>query len=543
MRYLLIYLLLFNFFFAFAQKPKVTDDFSLSVGPKYKRISNTQEYHFVHGQQMLSLKKINKGFTLQRHTVRNLTKLPATSIIPDKGDFVSVMQLKDTVLVYYRQKNKLLTQKLRISAKVPITTSTVINAKNTVADNFGFTSRFGYDAGNRINAFAIKKSVDQSKFVIVYTDSKIPGNGKKPLKNVVTGNVRKTLNINIYNADMTLDWKRSIEMPYTIKKMNPNDFMVDTRGDFYVLATVFDKEILLAGKRNKKDSNFHMELFKINKDANNWEIKNIETPKVIEDAVLYSDTSKKPIIIGFYSEKELNGYVSGMFNATIDSNKTINPIIYPISTDTIKAYENRKAIQIKKGFRNPKEKEDLEDIQINKIKAQNDGSFTLFAEQRYAKRNSYYANGATTVKYDFYYKNAYATKIDGNGNLLWFNQLPKNQYGRKGKQTMSYQTLHFGNYSYVLLWEKFGNLYKNVGEFADLLDTGKREYLFIATYKINNFSGNVEKLPVINSLEVDRYRLSNFKMDKAVKVNESDIIFEGSSGKSNYLFRLLINKN
>ena len=543
MKYLLFYLFILNFFFAFAQKPKITDDFSLSVGPKYKRISNTQEYHFVYGQQMLSLKKINKAFVLQRHTVRNLTKLPATSTVIDKGDFVGVMQLKDTVLVYYRQKNKLLSQKLRISAKVPITTSTVINAKNTVADNFGFTSRFGYDAGNRINAFAIKKSVDQSKFVIVYTDSKISGNGKKPLKNVVTGNIKKTVNITVYNADMTLDWKRSIEMPYIVKKMKPNDFMVDARGDFYVLASVFDKEILLAANRNKEDSNFHTELFKINKDADNWEIKTIETPKVIEDAVLYSDASKKPVIIGFYSEKELGGYVSGMFNASIDSNKTINPILYPIPADTIKAYETRKAVQIKKGLRSPKEKEDLEDIHINKITVQNDGSFTLFAEQRYAVRNSYYANGATTVKYDFYYKNAYATKIDGIGNLLWFNQLPKNQYGRKGKQTMSYQTLHFGNYNYVLLWEKFGNLYKNVGEYADLLDTGKREYLFLATYKINNVTGNVEKLPVINSLEVDRYRLSNFKMDKAVLVNESDIIFEGNSGKANYLFRLQINKN
>jgi len=183
----------------------------------------------------------------------------------------------------------------------------------------------------------------------------------------------------------------------------------------------------------------------------------------------------------------------------------------------------------------------MEELHINNVVSQNDGSFTLFAEQRYALRNSYYANGATTIKYEFYYKTAYACKLDGRGNLLWFNQLPKNQYGRRGKQMMSFRNLKFKNFHYVLLWEKFGNLYKNVGEFAEILEINRREYMFLATYKINDSTGEVEKLPVLNSLEVDKFRLSSFKMDKAVMLNESNIIFEGYSGRANYLFKLQLN--
>jgi len=551
MKYLYFYFLLFNCLAVLAQKPKVTNDFSLSVGPKYKRLSNSNEYHFIYGQQMLTLKKIKNAFVTQRHTLSNLTKLPASTTISDKGDFIGTLQLKDTVLVYYRQKNKLISQKLQISKKVPAKTQTVINPSKKIADNFGFSSRFGYDAGNRINAFGIKKSVDQSKFVILYTYSRTSGDGEGLLKNIANGNARKmvmgsmarTLNIQVYNSDMTLDWKRSIEMPYILKKMNADDFMVDAEGNFYVLASVFEKERLTSGKRTKEDTDFHMEIFKMSKESSTWEIKKINTDKSIEDAVLYLDAFKKPMVVGFYAEKEFKGFVTGVFNANIETDNSIAPILHPIALDTLKVYEARKASQIKTGIRNKKSLDDLEAIHINKVSTQSDGTFSVFAEQRFAKRNSYYANGATTVSYDFYYKTAYACKGDGQGNMLWFNQLPKNQYGRKGKQTMSYQTLQFGSYYYVLLWEKFGNLYKSTGDYAKLLDTGKREYLFLATYKINTTTGKVEKLPVVNSLEVDRYRLSNFKMDKAVLVNESDIIFEGNSGRSNYLFRLQLNKN
>jgi len=143
--------------------------------------------------------------------------------------------------VYYRQKNKLISQKLHITSYKPVTTETVINAKNSIASDFGFSSRFGYDAGNRINAFAIKKSVDQSKFLILYTD------GKK--RTTDNGDVKSVININVYNADMTLDWKRSMTMPYHYKKMNADDFMVDAKGNFYTLASVFEKERVNLGNR------------------------------------------------------------------------------------------------------------------------------------------------------------------------------------------------------------------------------------------------------------------------------------------------------
>lgn len=551
MKSFLVCLLLFHYLICFAQKPDITDNFSLTVGPKYKRISNTNEYRFVYGQKMLTLKKSSNAFATQRHSLQNLTKLPSTSFIPDKGTFISTMQLKDTVLIYYSQKNKLLSQKIQISTKESAKSKTVINSTQKIADDFGFTGKFGYDAGNRINAFGIKKSVDQSKYVIIYTESVTAGNGEGLIKNItngnakkaLTGNLKRILNVQVYNADQSLLWQKRIEMPYILKKMNADDFMVDSEGNFFVLASVFEKERLASGKRNKEDTNFNMEIFKLTKDSQDWEIKKISTDKSIEDAVLYLNNAKEPVLLGFYAEKELKGYITGAFNANIEkATLNISPILHPIPSDTLKAYEQRKTIQIKQGIRRKKNLDDLEKIHINNVVIHNDGSFSIFAEQRFAKRNSYYANGATVVKYDYYYKTAYACKADGVGNMLWFNQLPKNQYSKRGKQAMSYQTLQFGEFYHVLVWDKFSNLYKNTGQYADFLNTEKKGYMFLKSYKINLKTGKVVPLTVLNSLEVDRYKLYGFKMDKAVLINESDIIFEGNSGKSNYLFRLKLNK-
>lgn len=545
-----VFLLCFQCIAIFAQRPDITDNFSLSVGPKYKRISNTNEYHFVYGQKMLTLKKNSKSFISQRYSLQNLTKLAATSMLPNKGEFVSTMQLKDTVLIYYRQKNKLVSQKIRISTNKPIESKTIINSTNKIADDFGFTSKFGFDAGNRINAFGIKKSIDKSKYVIVYTESKYPNNGEGLIKNitngnakkVITGNSKRILNIHVFSSDRSLLWKKRIEMPYILKKMNADDFMVDSEGNFFVLASVFKKERLASGKRNKEDTDFNMEVFKLSKESTDWEIKKINTNKSIEDAILYLNTEKKPVLIGFYAETEYKGYVTGVFNASIPKEtNSIIPTLHPIPSDTLKIYETRKTTQIKQGIRRKRNLDDLEQIHINKVITHNDGSFSIFAEQHFAKRNSYYSNGATVVKYDYYYKTAYACKADGLGKMLWFNQLPKNQYGRNGKQAMSFQTLQMGDYYHVLIWEKFTNLYKNTGQYAELFNTGKKEYRFLKSYKINTVTGKVKPLTVLNSLEVDRYKLYGFKMDKAVLLNNSDIVVEGNGGKSNYLFRLRLN--
>lgn len=535
----------------FAQKPKITDNFSLDVGPKYKRVNHTGDYLFQYGSHLLSLKKLTNSFVAQRFSSGNLTKSTATSSVNDKGALVSVMQLKDTVLIYYSKNNKLIAQKLRISVNKPAETNTILDFNQDISDDFGFSSRFGYDAGNRINAFGIKKSVAESHYVIVSRDHKNTNLEQGLLKNITNGkalknlsnNIYRTLNINVYQADRSLLWNKKIALPYRANKMNTDDFMVDNAGNFYVLASVFDKERVATGKRNKEDSDFHMEVFKLSEEKDTWEIYKIETSKSIEDAVLYTQ-GEDPVLLGFYAEEILKGFVTGCFKASLVSDKNlIKPILHPIPTDTLKAYSNRKNTQINNGQRKKRELEDLEKIQINKVTTTPDGSFTLFAEQRFASRNSYYANGATVVKYDYYYKTAYACKGDGVGNILWFNQLPKNQYGKNGKQAMSYQVLERGNHYHLLIWEKFSNLYKSIGDAVDQTQMDKKAYMFIASYKIDKLSGEVSKLPVLNSLEVDKYKLRTFSMDKGVLINNSELLLEGDDGRSNYLFKLNLVKN
>ncbi len=512
-----------------AQKPVITDDFSLSVGNKYKRVTGIDEFHFSHNQKLLSLKKLKKGFILERYNLNDLSKKPKNTSFTDKGTFVSVMQLKDSVWVYYRQKNKLLAQKLRISQNTIEKPVTIIDSEDDIADDFGFSGRFGYEAGGRVNAFAIKKSVDESKFLILH---------RKKEKSNESGKAKNMIEIQIYNADMSLDWKRVMEIPYFFKQVNTDDFMVDHNGNFFVLASKFEKERVSVGKRNKLDTDFHMELFKASKDNEEWTISQLDTDYPIEDAVLYASGKNEPIAIGFFGDEDFKGQIVGAFVAKLDGKENIKPVLHRIPNDTLVTYENRRQSQISRGKRGQDDLYDLEKIHINKIIANPDGSYAIFAEQRYVLQSSSYINGVNHIYYTSYYRNAYGCKIDGSGNLNWFNQLPKNQMGLKGKQSMSYAHQYFNGNHYILCWDKFKNLRKSIGDFAQQLVMNKQGYMFMSAYRVNDLTGKVDKLPVLNANEVGKHRLSHFEMGKVVPISNNDLVIQGHYGSKSYLFRL-----
>ncbi len=315
--------------------------------------------------------------------------------------------------------------------------------------------------------------------------------------------------------------------------------MVDPKGNFYVLGTRF-KEVSLLATLNKNKDDYDSYVLKLTKNAKDWEIGKLNTHKAIGASVLYLNTKNEAVALGFYSEKEAKGYASGLFSSKINTiSEQIETNLHPIPIDTIIAYEKRKAGQINKGQRFIDDKEDLEGLKINHVVSRPDGSFNIFAEQRYAEKNSSYLNGVTTLYYQYYYRNAYAAKIDGEGNLLWFNQLPKNQFSNRGKRAMSYVHQEFGGYHYLLYWDMYRNIYKSVGDFASLLEMKRQEYLFITSFKINDNTGGVTKDPIINSLDVEKQRISSFQMDKIVRINDHKLILEAHNGRGkNYLIKI-----
>ncbi len=525
----------FPFFFMvssliMAQRPDLSEDFNISVGEPYKRVKTLDEYHFQYGSRMLSLKRVNKNFIIERHSLITLNRAPKKGSLAEMGQFIGIEQFKDTVVVFARKKNRLLAQKLLITQPKVSRPFVFVSEEDNINDDFGFSSRYGYDIGDRINAFGIKKSFDGSKFVVL---SKV-----KHKTNEEAG-LTNSLNIHVFNEDFSLDWKKTLPLPFNNKELKTEDFMVDASGNFYILGTKFEDVSLLTTLDKNKDD-YRSYVLKIGKEDTNWVTSQLDTEKALGESVLFLDTNNEPVVIGFYSEKEAKGYASGILTSKIkDLNQKISVTHHAVPIDTIISYEKRKASQIDKGQRFIDDKEDLEGLKINKVVSNADGSFNVFAEQRYAERNSTYLNGVTNVYYQLYYRNAYAAKVDGTGNLLWFNQLPKNQFSTRGKRAMSFVHQRFGGYHYLLYWDMYRNIYKNVGDFAELLEMKRQEYLFITSFKINEITGEVTKDPIINSLDVEKQRISSFQMDKVLPISDHRLILEAHNGRGkNYLIQI-----
>ncbi len=513
-----------------AQRPDLSEDFNVSVGEPYKRVKTLNEYHFHYGSRMLSLKKVNKNFILERHSTATLNRTPKNKSLPEIGELIGVEQFEDTVVIFARKKNRLLAQKLLVTQPKVSRPFVFISENENIDNDFGFSTRYGYDIGERINAFGIKKSVNASKFVVV--------SRQKHKTNEELG-LSSNLNIHVYHSDFTLDWEKNIALPFNNRELLTEDFMVDENGDFYILASKFD-DISLLNSPKKLNDDYSSYVFKIGKDDSQWQIGKLDTNKALGESVLFQNTKKEAVVVGFFFEKEAKGYASGIYSSKIKNiTSNIPTTHHNIPIDTIISYEKRKASQIDKGQRFIDDKEDLEDLRINKVISNPDGSFNLFAEQRYAEQNSTYRNGVTNVYYQLYYRNAYAAKIDGEGNLLWFNQLPKNQFSNRGKRAMSYVHQQFGGHHYLLYWDMYRNIYKNVGDFAELLEMKRQEYLFITSFKIDDITGAVTKDPVINSLDVEKQRISSFQMDKIMTLSDKKIILEAHNGRGkNYLIKI-----
>lgn len=529
MRYLFI-ICVFVSTLSFAQRPDLSEDFEVNVGEPYKKIKAIEEYHFQYGSRMLSLKKINKNFIVERHSLSTLNKTPKNTSLSEIGDFIGIEQFKDTVILFGRRNNKLLAQKLRITNTSASRPFVFIDEENAIADDFNFSSRYGYDIGSRLNAFGVKKAFDDSKFVVV---SKV-----KHKTNEEEG-LSTNLNIHVYNEDFSLNWEKTIALPFGNRELDTEDFMVDPKGNFYISATKFENINLLSAL-DKEKSDYSTYIFKLGKEDTEWQKGKLDTDKAIDNSILFLDSNNEAVIVGFYGEKEAKGYASGVFSSNIKTiQDKIETTLHPIPIDTIINYEKRKAKQIEKGQRFIDDKEDLEGLKINKVVGNADGSFNVFAEQRYATRNTSYLNGVTNVYYQYYYRNAYAAKIDGKGTLLWLNQLPKNQFSNRGKKAMSFVHQSFGGYHYLLYWDMYRNIYKNVGDFAELLEMKRQEYLFVTAFKINDVTGKVTKDPVINSLDVQKQRLSSFRMDKVLPISDRKLILEAHNGRGkNYLIKI-----
>ncbi len=522
---------------AFAQKPTLSSDFSLDISQRYTEIKAGATYNFGYNQDVLLIKKGKDHLTLQRFKLDGLKKSAQQSqIIEDKGKFVGMLQMEDYVFVFYSTGNKLSAMKISIISKVVQPAKTIINSKSNVAENFGFESTFGFSSEGRIHKFAVKKSFDGSKFLVQYLLQ--PGLlADKNTKDIVV--------VGVFDASLQRLWNQQITLPYPSLKTQKIDFAIDATGNHYMLLKVlkdFPKNDLDAVKELQ---DYHVEVLKTVINTGTAQNHKIEIGlNAVEEMVLHPDAKGTMSVFGFYKENHEAVKALGVFSSLLSEDGAPAELkVTAIDTAYTNKLDANRLTRIDKGDQDKDDKYDLENLKINKVLPNSDGSFVVLAEQRYV--NERYMTTATGIRpvYTYLYRDVLTYKMNNDGTLAWFKKLPKHQISIKGKRSLSYTYMRGGGSYYLLFLDDFKNLRLSLDGFAYKFFDGKGGYLYVMAYKINEETGETEKIAVINTKDIKGLKLNRFFMDKIIRLSDTNLVIEGfDNKKKNFLMKLSVKK-
>ncbi len=511
-----------------AQKPVLSEAFEFSIGEKYKRIKSLQTYYIASGNRMAAIKKGRNNMTIQRFSLEDLKEdIKKRQIIEDKGDFQTVMNLGNRAIVFYTVKDKAYAQRISISGIIAEKPILVGSDKENITNDFGFKSTYGHDAGGRINKFAFKKSPDNSKVLVIF---RIKTANDKPDK----------IGISVYDQNLEPIWRRKVTLPYATNRMLNEDFAIDNNGDFYMTASIFDA----SSEKDKLKDSYTTEVYKIKEDPKELIQSAITIPgKSITDAVIGLGATGKMRVTGYYSQDSAKDEIAGVFSARLEDSGTVGTVItsdMPVAT--LQQYATERESRINEGTQNKKDKKDFEDIRVNKVYYNTDGSFIVLGEQRYVESFTTSSSSGSRTTYKYYYRDIISAKITESGTTSWFHKLPKYQFGGRGKSSMSYNSFRDNGKYYLFYIDNFTNLKRSFAEFPTKYFDHQKEFLYLTSYTIDDQTGEVVKEPILTGSDIRNSRLDYLQVYKAPRLPNKDMIFEVYDGKKNNIL-LKVSKN
>ncbi|MBW1298223.1 hypothetical protein GBO31_22130 [Aquimarina litoralis] len=518
---LVFFLILINGY-AYAQKPVLSEDFSFKIGEKYKRIKSLNSYYVASGEHMVAIKKGRRNMTVQRFTLKDLKEdVKKRQIIEDKGDFQTVMNLNGKAVVFYTVKDKAFAQRISLTGIIAEKPVLVGSDKDNITNDVGFKSTHGFDAGGRINKFVFKKSFDGSKLLVLFRVKTASDKADK-------------IGISVYDANLKLLWSRKVRLPYASKKVENEDFAIDNEGSFYMTASIFNSG---DEEKSKLESTYRTEVFKIKENPKDIIKSKIELPgKSIMDAVIGLDKQGKVRVSGFYVNNDNKIEASGLFSASLNDEGVVSSVVKSdIPTRIAQEYALKREERINEGTQDEKDKKDFESLKVNDVVYNEDGSLVVLGEQRYVESFTTSSSSGSRTTYKYFYRDVIASKLTSEGVVKWFHRLPKYQTGAKGKRSMSYLNFKNSGKHYLFYIEDFTNLKRSFDEYPTRYFDGKKEFLYLTSYTIDDATGQVIKEPILTGSDIRNSRLDNLEVYKAATLPNQDMIFEAFDGKKNNL--------
>jgi len=267
------------------------------------------------------------------------------------------------------------------------------------------------------------------------------------------------IGLQVFDDNMKKLWGNEFTLPYTEAVMDNSDFSVDSKGNAYLLAKVYDSE-----KRRETDKStgkpaYHYEVLKFSKDSKQI----ISIPVGVDDHYIRETTitessSNDMIIACTYSKKSKGKGIDGIFLSTIDQNNKLVKFkngYYEFPKEELAKFEtasSRRKIDKKDDYEVP-------NMKVRDVIVEKDGGILITCEEY--QMDTHYSTsstGYTRVTYTYYYDDILAVRVNASGEFEWMRKIPKRQRGNSGRGTMSFKLINDASGYYFLYLDNLKNL-------------------------------------------------------------------------------------
>ncbi len=314
----------------------------------------------------------------------------------------------------------------------------------------GTSSMAGFYQYKTTDKYQYNYDADRKKLLVSYRLVPEERNDKKNYDKI---------GLQVFDENLNKLWGNVFTMPYTEAVMDNSDFSVDSKGNAYLLAKVYDSE-----KRRERDKStgapaYHYEVLKFTKDNKKIISATIAiNDNFIRETTLIENSLHEMIIACTYSKKSRGTGTDGIFLATLDQNGKIAKYkngYYEFPLSEIEKFESART------KRRMEKKDDYEipNLKVRDVLIEGDGSVFIACEEYYIISHMYTSStGYSTYTYTYHYEDMLGAKINASGKFEWLRKIPKTQRGGNGRGTMSFKLISDASGYYFLYLDNLKNL-------------------------------------------------------------------------------------
>jgi hypothetical protein len=509
----------------------------LTLGQPYEVIDAPGKFYLSKGNYLVTVKVMKKGIYLQKLNTDKLSleKVRFYDDLPKGFTLELVTEFDNKYYVFYSawdgDNEMLFAREIDFDeGTFKSTGKKIVSVGEKIT---GTMSNGGFFSAGVSDKYDFYFAANGSTMAIQYRLKPEVRNDSKSHDNI---------GLHILDSDLNEIWGNRVRMPYTEKKMNNLDYSVDSKGNAYIVTTVYDDDTTDEKKRGSKEPNYHIEILKIEaKTAVITPIKVDLAGNFVKTLLLIENPQGYITCAGFYNIGKRAANADGiiMFKLGQD-NQTYDFKTYEIPVEVLNQFASNRTKR-KNNSNDGADRAEFENLVLKNLVIQKDGSIILLGEQAYSVTRSYYnAITHTSQTYTIYYYNdMLATKIDSEGKLAWMKKLPKRQQSQSGGGSMM-MGFNFGSRNrlggmsfyyfpmegkhYLLYLDNEKNINLPINSVPAFHTDGQGG--FLTSYAIDDQTGNVQKVSILDTRDVQGTQLFQFTPRRIKEISNTAFVFE-----------------